>query len=134
MFDDVNSVTLIGNVTRDPELRYTPSGSAILNFSVATNYRYKSGEEWKDSVEYHDCILWGKRGEDLKQRMVKGTKIYVEGRLRHSSWEDKNGQKRYKTEVDVNKLSLLARFVEGAGVKVEDVEVEETINPDDLPF
>ena len=95
----LNKVMLIGNLGRDAETRYTPSGIPVTNFSVATTRRTKDQQsgDWRDETEWHDVVLW--RGENVAQYLTKGTQVYVEGRLQTRSWEDQNGQKRYKTEV-----------------------------------
>jgi single-strand DNA-binding protein len=140
MFGDVNKVTLMGNVTKDPDLRFTPSGAAVLSFSIATNRRYKSGEEWKDEPSFHNIVVW-RNAESLSKRLKKGTRLYVEGRLQTRSWDDAEGKKQYKTEIVVDSVVLIARY-EGDNhatdkVAVEDLPVsndESTIEPDDLPF
>ncbi len=140
MFGDINRSTLMGNVTRDPDLRFTTSGAAVLGFSIATNRRYKSGEEWKDDVAYHNIVVW-RNAESLAKRLKKGTRIYVEGRLQTRSWDDDSGKKNYKTEVFADSVILIDRF---EGQKSDDSssasgydssnEDESLIEPDDLPF
>lgn len=143
MFGDVNKVTLMGNVTRDPELRFTPSGAAVLNFGLATNRRYKQGEEWKDEVSFHNIVIW-RNAESLAKRIKKGTRVYLEGRIVTRSWDDKDGKKQYKTEVNVDSVILISRYEgekEGGAMAVEDAAPSssapaggEMIEPDDLPF
>ncbi|CAG1022250.1 Single-stranded DNA-binding protein [Patescibacteria group bacterium] len=142
MFGDVNNVTLLGNVTRDPDLRYTPNGSAVISFSLATNRRYKKGEEWTDEVSYHNIVVWN-NAESLSQRIKKGTRLYIEGRIQTRSWEDKEGKKQYKTEVVADRVLLIARFEgdnssaqsEGTSAAPEDTSSDdEAIDPNDLPF
>lgn len=140
MFGDVNNVTLLGNVVRDPDLRYTPNGAAVISFSVATNRRYKKGEEWTDEVSFHNIVVWN-NAESLSQRIKKGTRLYIEGRLQTRSWDDKEGKKQYKTEIVADRVLLIARF-EGdnstAGEAPEgalaDASNDEAIDPNDLPF
>lgn len=104
----LNKVNLIGNVCADGELRFTQSGTPVLNFRVAVNTRYKSEDEWKERAEFVNLVLWGKRGEALSKILTKGTPVFIDGELRSSSWEDKeDGKKRYKTEVNVNDVILL---------------------------
>jgi single-strand DNA-binding protein len=104
----LNEVRLLGNLCADPDLRFTQAGKPVLNFRLATNERYKNAEgEWVERVDYHSCVLWGKRGEAISKFVSKGTPVFVSGGLRTSSWEDKEGQKRYKTEVNVNDIILL---------------------------
>ena len=104
----VNKVIIIGNVGANPEVRYTPSGSAVANFNVATN------EAWKDSngnqqerVEWHRIVAWGKLGEICGEYLKKGSHIYLEGRLRTRSWEDQNGNRRYTTEILASDIQML---------------------------
>lgn len=129
MFKDVNKVMLIGNVVREPELRYTTSGHAILKFSIATNRNYKSNDEWQKAVSFHDVSLWND-AEAVSKRLIKGTRVYVEGRIEYSSWQGKDGQKKYRTEIVADYVSLQSRYneIEGGTPQSED------INPDDLPF
>jgi single-strand DNA-binding protein len=104
----VNKVILLGNLGRDAETKYTPSGVAVSNFTVATNRRWKDQQsgEWKEETEWHRCVLW--RSENRANYLTKGTRVYVEGRLQTRSWDDKDGQKRYTTEVVCEELVLLS--------------------------
>jgi|SRR5690606_1857322 len=144
MFGDVNKVTLLGNVTKDPDLRFTPSGTAVLSFSIATNRRYKKGEEWVDEPSFHNIVVWN-QAEQLGKRIKKGTRIYIEGRLQTRSWDGADGKKQYKTEIVADRVILIARY-EGDNMSDssalptpaagnDDVEyVEDSIDPSDLPF
>lgn len=98
---NLNRVEVIGNLTRDPELRFTPSGQAVASFAVATNRRYRDdNNNWVDSPpEYHEVVLWGKLGEGASQVLKKGVRVFVAGRLQTRSWETSDGSKRYKTEL-----------------------------------
>ncbi len=98
----LNKVMLIGNLGKDAETRFTPSGVAVTNFSIATARRVKDGQtgEWRDDTDWHDIVLW--RGENVSQYLTKGTQVYIEGRLQTRSWEDQGGQKKYRTEVVVD--------------------------------
>jgi len=113
----VNKVILVGNLGKDPELKYTPSGTAVARFSIATSYRYKDkNEQWQDQTEWHNVVAWARLAEIAGEYLKKGSKVYVEGRLQTRSWDDKNtNQKRYMTEVVVNDLVLLSGRGEGAG-------------------
>lgn len=96
----LNKVHLIGNITRDPELRTIPSGQSVTNFGVATNRRYKNAQgELVDDVQFHEIVAWGKLAEIINQIFRRGSKIYVEGRLQTRSWEAQDGSKRQRTEV-----------------------------------
>ena len=93
-----NRVTLLGNLTRDPELRYTATGAAIANFGLAINRKYKSGEEWKEETCFVDVSVWGSIGESCAENLKKGSQVLVDGRLNQQTWES-DGQKRSKHEV-----------------------------------
>ena len=106
----LNKTFTMGNLTEDPELRYTNGGGAVMNMRVAVNERYKTRDgEWKESVSYHTCVLWGKRAEALSRFLRKGQGIHVEGSLRNSSYEGKDGQKRYKTEINARNVILTGK-------------------------
>jgi single-strand DNA-binding protein len=94
-----NKVILMGNLTRDPELRYTPNGSAVANFSIAVNRRYKTDNENREETSFFDIVFFGKRAETIAEYMKKGRPILVEGRLQQRRWETDEGQKRSKVEV-----------------------------------
>jgi single-strand DNA-binding protein len=97
----LNKVMLIGNLGRDAETRHTPNGVAVTNFSIATARRVKDQSgEWRDDTDWHDIVLW--RGENVAPYLLKGTQVYIEGRLQTRSWEDQGGQKKYRTEVVVD--------------------------------
>jgi single-strand DNA-binding protein len=109
MAKSVNKVILIGNLGKDPEVKYTPSGTAVAKFSLATNERYKDKSgEWQDRTEWHNIVVWQRLAEIVGEYVKKGNKIYIEGRLQTSSWEDKqSGEKKYRTEVIAHDLVLL---------------------------
>lgn len=105
---DVNKVILIGNLTRDPELRYTPQGTAVANFTVATNRSWMVDGTEKEVVDFHSIVAWNKLAELCAQLLTKGTKVYVEGRLQTRSWDGEGG-KKYKTEVNIEEMIVLTR-------------------------
>jgi single-strand DNA-binding protein len=115
MAKSVNKVILLGNVGKDPEVKFLPSGSAVANFSIATSERFKDkGGEWQDKTEWHNLAAYGKVAEIIRDYVKKGSKLYVEGRLTTRSWDDKeSGKKVYRTEIVVNDLSLLSGRGEG---------------------
>ncbi len=97
---NINKVILMGNLTRDPEVRYTPNGKAVASFSLAINRKYKQGEEWKEEVSYIDIVVFGKPAEACGQYLNKGDSALIDGRLQQRRWDDKeSGQKRSKVEV-----------------------------------
>ena len=117
MAKSVNKVILVGNLGKDPEVKYTPSGVPVAKFSLATNERYKDkGGEWQDRTEWHNIVAWQRLAEIIGEYVKKGSKIYIEGRLQTSSWEDKqSGEKKYRTEVVASDLVLLSGRGEGGG-------------------
>jgi len=113
----LNKVLLIGNLTRDPELRSTPSGQSVANFSVATNRVWKdpqSGEK-KEAVEFHNIVVWRRLAEIAGQYLRKGSKIFLEGRLQTRSWQDQSGTKKYMTEIIAENMQMLDRKPQGGG-------------------
>lgn len=113
----VNKVILLGNVGKDPEVKFTPNGTAVAKFSLATNERFKDkGGEWQDRTEWHNLVAWQRLAEIVGEYVKKGSKIYVEGRIQTSSWDDKtSGEKKYRTEIVLNDLVLLSGRGEGGG-------------------
>lgn len=108
MARSLNRVQLIGNLTRDPELRYTPSGTAVCSFSIATNRNWTTDAgEKKEEVDFHRIIAWNKLGELCSQFLVKGRKVYVEGRLTTRSWTGQDGASRSTTEIVIDDMILL---------------------------
>src|SRR5690554_4608705 len=112
---DVNVVVLVGRLTRNIELKYLTSGTAVGNFSIACSEDVKQGDKWEEKAHFFDCVLWGKRAESLKQYMTKGKQVAVGGRLRQETWQNKEGQNRSKVVVNVEKVQLLG----GASVEAE---------------
>jgi single-strand DNA-binding protein len=137
----VNKVILIGNLGKDPELKFTPSGVAMAKFSLATTERIKEADgNVREQVEWHNIVLWKRLAEIANEYLKKGSPVYIEGRIQTRSWEDKDGQKRYMTEIVGRNIQLLGRRGEGGGEgqvgggdnvsgKKETLESEE-----DLPF
>ena len=105
----LNRVQLIGNLGKDPEIKYTPQGTPVAKITLATNERFKDkAGEWQDRTEWHNVVLWQRQAEIAGEYLKKGSKIYVEGRLQTRSWDDKQtNQKKYMTEVVANDLVLL---------------------------
>jgi single-strand DNA-binding protein len=111
----VNKVILIGNLGKDPEIKYTPQGTAVAKIALATNERWKDKDgNWQDRTEWHNVVLWQRLAEIAGEYLKKGGKVYVEGRLQTRSWDDKQtGQKKYMTEVVAHDLVLLGGRGEG---------------------
>ena len=123
----LNRVQLIGNLTRDPELRYTPSGTAVCSFSIATNRNWTTDQgEKKEEVEFHRIVAWNKLAELCSQFLTKGRKVYVEGRLTTRQWNAQDGTQKQTTEIIINDMILLdnRRTGEQEVVAAED-EVQE---------
>lgn len=104
----VNKVILIGNLGQDPELRYTGSGTAVCNMRIATNEAYKDANgEWVDRTEWHNVVAWSRLAEICGEYLTKGSQIYVEGSLQTRSWDDRDGNTRYTTEVKAREMQIL---------------------------
>jgi single-strand DNA-binding protein len=112
----VNKVILVGNLGRDAELKFTPSGFPISSFSLATTDRRRDKDNnWQEKTEWHRIKLLGKQAESLQDYLKKGKQIYVEGRLETRSWDDKDGQKKYMTEIIADRVQLLGGRGDGGG-------------------
>jgi single-strand DNA-binding protein len=109
----LNDVRLVGRLTRDPEVRYTPKGQAVARLDLAINRRYKDGTgEWREEATFAPVTVWREAAERCRERLKKGSPVYVEGRLRSTSWETKDGQKRSGLEVEAYRLQFLAKMSE----------------------
>jgi single-strand DNA-binding protein len=130
---DLNKVTLIGNTVRDPETRLLRSGQSVTRFSLATNYAWQDAQTKakKEAVDFHDVIAWGKLGDIIAQYVKKGSKIYVEGRLRNRAYQTNDGQRRTAKEIVADNIIMLghrtARSADPVSRKLvkDDVDVEE---------
>ncbi|MBU0535249.1 MAG: single-stranded DNA-binding protein [Patescibacteria group bacterium] len=140
---NLNKVMLIGNLTRDPEMRYTPQGNGVASFVIATNREWVTQGEKKQSVDFHNVVAWNKLAEICGQLLRKGIKVFVEGRLQTRDWVGEDGKKRYKTEVVIDDMIILTpkrTGEEGTEEDMIDVEIpeseeanlEESVNLDDL--
>lgn len=117
----VNKVILVGNLGADPTMRYTPSGTAVANFNVATTERFTNRNGERDSrTEWHRVVAWGRLAEICNQYLKKGKQIYIEGRLQTRNWEDQSGNKRYTTEVVANNMVMLGRAGETEDMPPQD--------------
>ena len=124
----LNKVILIGNLTRDPELRYTPKGTAVCNVGLATNRSWTTDQgEQKESVEFHRIVAWDKLAEVCSQLLFKGRRVYVEGRLQTRQWEGQDGNSRQTTEVVINNMIILdSRRTSQEGEEIAETVVKET--------
>ena len=149
----VNKVILVGNLGADPEVRYSASGTAVANFRIATTESYKNKEGQKeDKTEWHRIVTFGKLAEICGEYLAKGKQVYVEGRIQTNQWEDKEGNKRYTTEIVCNQMQMLGRVGDkgsvpagagapedtagggGAGGGGPSEAKEDTAEFDDVPF
>lgn len=136
MARSLNKATLIGNLTRDPELRYTPQGTAVCTFGLATNRQWvtESGEK-KEDVEFHRIVAWNKLAEICSQLLTKGRKVYVEGRLQTRTWTGQDGAQRSSTEIVISDMIILDPKRDGmAPVEEFDVPDGGIEVPDDIPL
>ncbi len=133
MAKSLNKVMLIGNLTRDPEMRYTPAGTAVCTFGVATNRSWTtdSGEK-KEEADFHNIVAWNKLAEICVQLLKKGRKVYVEGRLSTRSWQGQDGTQKQRTEVVINDMVILDKK-EGAGeaIDIPEPDIEPQVSPDE---
>lgn len=139
----VNKVILIGNLGRDPEVRHTPGGAPVATFSIATNEAWNTREgQREERTEWHRVVAFGKLAEICGQYLKKGKQVYVEGRLQTRSWDDRDGNKRYTTEVVANTMTMLGRAGEGSSdtyaPPIQDGDYPEPSSSgpedDDIPF
>lgn len=150
----INKVMLIGRLGQDPELKYTPSGSAVCNFSLATSESWtdKSGQK-QEKTEWHRVVVWGKLAELCNQYLAKGRQAFIEGSLQTRQWDDKQGQKRYTTEINAKNVQFLggqAGASQGRGQQDDysqmgpqnnsvmnqeyDISTDSNFTADDIPF
>jgi single-strand DNA-binding protein len=142
----VNKVILVGNLGRDAELRYTPGGAAVATLNLATTEVWNDrNNQRQEKTEWHRVVLWGKQAESLQEYLTKGKQIYVEGRLQTRQWDDKDGNKRYTTEIKADRITLLGggggarggggtdRGAGPAGGGMDEPPME-PITDDDIPF
>ncbi len=136
MADGLNRVMLLGNLGADPELRFTQGGQAVLNMRLATTESYLDKDKVRrERTDWHNVVVWGKRGEALAKILTKGSSVFVEGSLRTSSYDDRDGNKRYKTEVIANDMIILdQKGGREGGSGGEYGRNAPDITDDDIPF
>jgi single-strand DNA-binding protein len=115
MAGNINRVVLVGNLTKDPELRHTPSGTAVTTLRIAVNDRVKRGEEWQDAAYYFDVTVWGRDAENCSQYLSKGRPVGVQGKLTWREWDAQDGTKRQAVEVTANNIQFLGGRGDGDG-------------------
>ncbi len=130
----LNKVMVIGNLGRNPEMRYTPSGRPVTSFSVATSRSWVNAEgERREETEWFNVVAWGNLAEICKQHLTKGQQVYVEGRLQTRGWEDQNGKKHYRTELVANEMIILGER-KSAEATEETRERETVSESSEFPF
>lgn len=136
---NINRVVIVGNLTRDPELRHTPSGMAVCNMRIAVNTRRKEGEEWVEKPNYFDVTVWGNQGESCAQYLAKGSRAGIDGRLEWREWEAQDGTKRQAVEIVADSVQFLSMKSDEAAAPTP-ASSEPVIpgagysNDDDIPF
>lgn len=134
----VNKVILLGNLGADPEIRYTPSGMAVANFRIATSETRPNKEGQKETkTEWHRIVAFGKLAEICGEYLAKGKQVYIEGKIQTRSWDDKDGNKRYTTEILANSMQMLGGPKDAAGAPAGGGETSDEIPPsdiEDVPF
>jgi single-strand DNA-binding protein len=142
MAKSVNKVILVGNVGQDPEIKYTASGVPVARLSLATNERFKDrNDQWQDRTEWHSVVAWQRLAEIVGEYVRKGSKLYIEGKLQTSTWEDKqSGERKYRTEIVARDIILLGARDNGDEARAEASGEEHGAEPpsaapaDDIPF
>jgi len=142
MSKSVNKVILVGNVGQDPEVKYTPSGAPVARISLATNEHFKDrNDQWQDRTEWHSIVAWQRLAEIVGEYVRKGMKLYIEGKLQTTSWQDRqSGEKKYRTEIVARDLVLLGIRENGQNSAPQatghepDTEPAPAIVDDDIPF
>lgn len=134
----VNKAILVGRLGKDPEIKYTPNGTAIANFTMATseNYKDKDGQK-QERTEWHRIVAFGKLAEICGEYLAKGKQVYIEGRIQTRSWDDKDGNKKYMTEIVANTMQMLGKADDTAGPAVvgeSNVVSESSPVEEDVPF
>ena len=147
MPQNINSVVLVGNLTRDPELRHTPSGTAVTTLRIAVNDRVKRGEEWTDAAYYFDVTVWGRTAENCAQYLAKGRPVGVQGKLTWREWDAQDGSKRQSVEVVADNVQFLGsrgedgggegggqQFVPQGAAQASSADFPAAAADDDIPF
>ncbi len=146
MARSINKVILVGNLTRDPELKYTPQGHAVCTFGLATNREWLSNGEKQESADFHNIVAWNKLGELCSQLLTKGDKAYLEGRIQTRTWQGDDGKKNYRTEIVIDEMLILNgkggdsnasakdNASSGEDSQTVDVNFDEEVSAEEIPF
>tara|TARA_R110002020_G_scaffold142800_1_gene315007 strand:- start:436 stop:843 length:408 start_codon:yes stop_codon:yes gene_type:complete len=132
--NNMNKVIITGNLGQKPEVRKAASGLSICNFSVATNERVKKGDEWVDHTEWHRIVVFGKQADSCAQFLDKGSKVAVEGKLRTSSYEDKDGNPRKSTEIISDRVEFMSKPTNGVSQTPRASQPAAHVRDEDIPF
>lgn len=129
MYDDMNVVAINGRLTKDPEMKSTPSGTSVVTFGIAVNKSFKQGEEWKKKTAFFNCVCWSKRGESFAKNLAKGDAVSLRGELTQRSWDAQDGTKRSAVEINVDSFQKIGgakkdEAPKPAGVSAADVQYE----------
>jgi len=131
----LNLITIIGNIGKEVEMRFTPSGNPVSTFSVATNRKYKGQDGTsKEEVEWHSIVAWGKTAELCNKFLSKGSTVYISGRIHTRTWDGQDGQKHYRTEVIANQVIFLDKKSQENSAPVPEEESNGDIETKDIPF
>jgi len=140
----VNKAILLGNLGADPEIRYTPKGTAVTTFRIATRFRVPNAEgQWEDRTEWHRVVAFGKLAETCGKYLSKGKQVYIEGRIQTREWEDREGNRRWTTEIVAREMQMLGGLREvqspsepppGEDVPVSNDLPQDALKEDDIPF
>jgi single-strand DNA-binding protein len=129
----VNKAIILGNLGRDPELRSTTGGQSVCELAIATNERYKGkNDEWQERTEWHRVVVWGRQAENAAQHLSKGRQVYVEGRIQTRDWIDKDGNKRYTTEIVAQNVQFLGGGSGGPGATK--TPQRDQFSDDEIPY
>lgn len=138
IFSDINEVQLLGNVTQDPIIKQTTNGTSVATINIATNRNYKKGDVWEKETTFHTIVLWGILAKQVEERVNKGTKVLIRGRINNRSWDDKDVNKKYKTEIVASDIILLSRYTDKQNTNQPTANPTssspEEINLNELPF
>ena len=129
-----NKIILVGHLSRDPEVRYTATGTAMATFGLATNHRYKAVETWHEEVCFLDVVVFGRQAEPVGDHLHKGSQALIEGRLRQRTWETPDGQQRRKHEVVADRVHFLGTRPQGAEAEIPPIDPDAVDDNEAMPF
>jgi single-strand DNA-binding protein len=134
----INKVILLGNLGKEPDFKTGSNGNNVCNFSLATTSSRKVGDEWKEETEWHTCVCFGKTADNVMKYLTKGSKVYIEGKLKTDKYTDKNGVEKYATKIIINEIKFLSKVNKDQSEELQQaptMQQAETLNyDDDIPF